>query len=119
MGVEKQQTASLDAFKSKITECLDMVGAMGPQERISAVEIWNEISEQLQEVINNAIEELEILEQCYENEKKESLENKNKLENAITEEHPYTLSSEPYTLVLNKSPVKVGTSLLKQPDKKT
>ena len=35
MGVEKQQTASLDAFKNKITECLDMVGAMGPQERIS------------------------------------------------------------------------------------
>lgn len=35
MGVEKQQTAALDAFRNKVTECLDMVGSMGPQERIS------------------------------------------------------------------------------------
>jgi len=123
MGVDK--TTSLEIFKTKISECIEMVGLMGPHERISAVEIWNEISGQLQEVINNAIEELEILEQCYEKEKENlSLENKSKLENPIIEEHPYTLSSDPYTLVIpppsvtNKSPVKVGTSLLKQPEQK-
>jgi len=46
-----------------------MVGSMGPEERISAVEIWNSVSEQLQEVINNAFDELEILEQCFEKSK--------------------------------------------------
>ena len=33
------------------------------------MEIWNSVSEQLQEVINNAFDELEILEQCFEKSK--------------------------------------------------
>ena len=33
MGVDK--TTSLEIFKTKISECIEMVGLMGPHERIS------------------------------------------------------------------------------------
>merc|ERR1719474_2136062 len=39
-----------------------MVGMMCAKERISAVEFWNNVSEQLQEVIDNSIDEIEQLE---------------------------------------------------------
>ena len=90
MGVEPPQSQLLESFKGKISECIIMVGSLGPEERISvslnfhtdmcvahlktlgsililqAVEYWNSVSEQLQEVINKAFDELEILEQCFE-----------------------------------------------------
>ena len=65
------------------------------------------MSEHLQEVINNAIEELEILEQCFEQKSEPAAE---KLGNPIVTEHPYT-----FVLDSNKvaSPQKQVTSLLK------
>jgi len=52
----------LDTFKLKISECISMVGLMGATDRISAVEFWNNVSEQLQEVIDNSMEEIEQIE---------------------------------------------------------
>jgi len=52
----------LETFKLKISECISMVGMMGAKDRISAVEFWNNVSEQLQEVIDNSMEEIEQVE---------------------------------------------------------
>jgi len=61
MGAGCEQNI-LETFKSKISECIIMVGMMSAKDRISAVEFWNSVSEKLQEVIDNSIEEIEQLE---------------------------------------------------------
>ena len=35
MGVEQAQSQLLETFRGKISECINMVGTMGPEERIS------------------------------------------------------------------------------------
>ena len=49
MASDSDSGITLSLFKAKISECLDMVGSLEPRDRIQAVEIWNEISEQLQQ----------------------------------------------------------------------
>jgi len=98
---------SLSLFKAKISECLDMVGSLEPRERIQAVEIWNEISEQLQQVINNAMEELDLLEK----EKTKIFNETNS--NILSPRAKKNSSSSNYT-----SPIKIGVSLLKPPAEK-
>ena len=66
------------------------------------MEIWNAVSEQLQEVINNAFDELEISEQCLE-------------KTRIIQESIQITSSSDRLPGVNKgfSPSKAGVSLLK------
>lgn len=52
----------LESFKTKISECITMVGIMGARDRITAVEFWNNVSEKLQQVIDNSMEEIEQIE---------------------------------------------------------
>jgi len=61
MGAGGEQNI-LETFKLKISECITMVGIMGARDRISAVEFWNNVSEKLQEVIDNSMEEIEQIE---------------------------------------------------------
>eukprot|EP00092_Neocalanus_flemingeri_P006470 GFUD01006974.1.p1 GENE.GFUD01006974.1~~GFUD01006974.1.p1 ORF type:complete len:703 (-),score=133.76 GFUD01006974.1:54-2162(-) len=61
MGAGGEQNI-LETFKLKISECITMVGIMGARDRISAVEFWNNVSEKLQEVIDNSMEEIEKIE---------------------------------------------------------
>jgi len=61
MGAGTQQHI-LESFKLKISECINMVGMMGAGDRITAVEFWNNVSEKLQEVIDNSMEEIEQIE---------------------------------------------------------
>ena len=35
MGVEPQQSQLLESFREKISECINMVGTMAPEERIT------------------------------------------------------------------------------------
>ena len=82
----------LEVFKGKISECISMVGLMGPKERISAVEIWNEISEKLQEVINHSVEEIDRLELEFENKSPEPVVNSqhdSNITTSISKEHTY------------------------------
>ena len=84
MGNEAEDV--LEVFKGKISECISMVGLMGPKDRISAVEIWNEISEKLQEVINHSVEEMDRLE--LELSRKAEFE-ASSLSTSISKEHTY------------------------------
>jgi len=61
MGAGTDQNI-LESFQLKISECITMVGMMGARDRISAVEFWNNVSEKLQEVIDNSMEEIEEIE---------------------------------------------------------
>jgi len=56
------ETNILESFKAKISECITMVGIMGARDRITAVEFWNNVSEKLQQVIDNSMEEIEQIE---------------------------------------------------------
>ena len=88
MGGEAQDV--LEVFKGKISECISMVGLMGPKDRISAVEIWNEISEKLQEVINHSVEEIDRLELEFSNKTEfETSCETNSLSTSISKEHTY------------------------------
>ena len=82
----------LEVFKGKISECISMVGLMGPKDRISAVEIWNEISEKLQEVINHSVEEIDRLELEFENKSTDfdvSSQESSNISTSISKEHTY------------------------------
>jgi len=61
MGAGTEQNI-LESFQLKISECITMVGMMGARDGISAVEFWNNVSEKLQEVIDNSMEEIEQIE---------------------------------------------------------
>ena len=41
MGVEPQQSQLLESFREKISECINMVGTMGPEERITVSVIFS------------------------------------------------------------------------------
>ena len=82
----------LEVFKGKISDCISMVGLMGPKDRISAVEIWNEISEKLQEVINHSVEEIDRLELEFENKSTDfdvSSQPSSNISSSISKEHTY------------------------------
>ena len=66
------------------------------------MEIWNSVSEQLQEVINNAFDELDVLEQCYD-----------KSRNVPEGTKIISSTDNPPSVIKSSSPVKVGVSLLK------
>jgi len=102
------ETNILESFKVKISECITMVGIMGARDRITAVEFWNNVSEKLQQVIDNSMEEIEQIElelesqesvetcskeerlfHTSENEKMEKLDSQANLEHLIGVEHQY------------------------------
>jgi len=102
------ETNILESFKVKISECITMVGIMGARDRITAVEFWNNVSEKLQQVIDNSMEEIEQIElelksqesvkTCSkegrffhdaENQKMEKLNTQANLEHLIGVEHQY------------------------------
>ena len=41
MGVEPQQSQLLESFREKISECINMVGTMAPEERITVSVIFS------------------------------------------------------------------------------
>ena len=43
MGVEPPQSQLLESFRGKISECVIMVGSMGPEERISVSKMSTKI----------------------------------------------------------------------------
>ena len=43
MGVEPPQSQLLESFRGKISECIIMVGSMGPEERISVSKMSTKI----------------------------------------------------------------------------
>jgi len=56
MGAEAEEKI-LETFKLKISDCIAMVGMMKAEERITAIEYWNNVSEQLQQVIDKVHQE--------------------------------------------------------------